>query len=107
MKFHSLSPHANFSLFLAVEVNLKILINLFENLSDPDLIRAFATVLVIRMCGEPHERTQPWFGYMPYITRETRICTSGLIKKYEFNESDLGMACGRLDTKTVKDYTTN
>ncbi|XP_019853431.1 PREDICTED: cytoplasmic dynein 1 heavy chain 1-like isoform X1 [Amphimedon queenslandica] len=110
-KLHSLSPHANFRLFLTMEINPKIPVNLLRTSQiltfEPppgikaNLIRTFATVPVTRMCREPHERARLYFllAWLHAILQERlRYAPLGWTKKYEFNESDLRMACDTLDT---------
>ncbi len=66
-----------------------------------NLIRTFSTVPATRMCKEPHERARLYFllAWLHAIIQERlRYAPLGWAKKYEFNESDLRMACDTLDT---------
>ncbi len=53
------------------------------------------------MCKEPHERARLYFllaWFHAIIQERLRYAPQGWTKKYEFNESDLKMACDTLDT---------
>ena len=53
------------------------------------------------MRKEPHERVQIYFllaWFYAIIQERLRYAPLGWAKKYEFNESDLLMACDTLDT---------
>ena len=53
------------------------------------------------MCKEPHERARLYFllaWFHAIIQERLRYAPLGWAKKYEFNESDLRMACDTLDT---------
>ena len=53
------------------------------------------------MCKEPHERARLYFllaWFHASIQERLRYAPLGWTKKYEFNESDLKMACDTLDT---------
>lgn len=66
-----------------------------------NLIRTFSTVPAPRMCKEPHERARLYFllAWLHATLQERlRYAPLGWTKKYEFNESDLKMACDTLDT---------
>ncbi len=66
-----------------------------------NLIRTFSTVPATRMCKEPHERARIYFlvaWFHAIVQERLRYAPLGWSKKYEFNESDLKMACDTLDT---------
>jgi hypothetical protein len=66
-----------------------------------NLVRTFSTVPAARMCKEPHERARLYFllaWFHAIIQERLRYAPQGWTKKYEFNESDLKMACDTLDT---------
>ena len=66
-----------------------------------NLVRTFSTVPAPRMCREPHERARLYFllaWFHATIQERLRYAPLGWTKKYEFNESDLRMACDTLDT---------
>ena len=66
-----------------------------------NLVRTFSTVPASRMCREPHERARLYFllaWFHATIQERLRYAPLGWTKKYEFNESDLRMACDTLDT---------
>ena len=57
--------------------------------------------LFLSPCQEPHERARLYFllAWLHAILQERlRYSPLGWSKKYEFNESDLRMACDTLDT---------
>ena len=66
-----------------------------------NLIRTFSTVPTTRMCKEPHERARLYFllaWLHAMIQERLHYAPLGWTKKYEFNESDLKMACDTVDT---------
>ncbi len=66
-----------------------------------NLVRTFSTVPAPRMCREPHERARLYFllaWFHATIQERLSYAPLGWTKKYEFNESDLRMACDTLDT---------
>ncbi len=66
-----------------------------------NLIRTFSTVPTTRMCKEPHERARLYFllaWLHAMIQERLHYSPLGWTKKYEFNESDLRMACDTVDT---------
>ena len=90
---------------LQVPVNLLRASRIFTFEPPPgikaNLIRTFSTVPAVRMCREPHERARLYFllAWLHAILQERlRYSPLGWAKKYEFNESDLRMACDTLDT---------
>ena len=109
-KIHSLTPHANFRLFLTMEINPKLPVNLLRAgrvfVFEPppgvkaNLLRTFSTVPAARMCRVPNERARLYFllAWLHAIVQERlRYAPLGWSKKYEFNESDLRCACDTLD----------
>jgi dynein heavy chain 1 len=110
-KLHSLQPHAAFRLFLTMEINPKLPVNLLRAgrifVFEPppgvraNLLRTFSTIPASRMCKAPNERARLYFllAWFHAITQERlRYAPLGWSKKYEFNESDLKCACDTLDT---------
>lgn len=110
-KLHSLTPHASFRLFLTMEINPKLPVNLLRAgrvfVFEPppgvraNLLRTFSTVPAARMCKAPNERARLYFllAWLHAILQERlRYAPLGWSKKYEFNESDLRCACDTLDT---------
>lgn len=110
-KLHSLQPHANFRLFLTMEINPRLPVNLLRAgrifVFEPppgvraNLLRTFSTVPAARMMKPPNERARLYFllaWFHAVIQERLRYCPLGWAKHYEFNESDLRSACDTLDT---------
>ncbi|XP_074643936.1 cytoplasmic dynein 1 heavy chain 1-like isoform X2 [Tubulanus polymorphus] len=109
-KLHSLTPHPQFRLFLTMEINPKLPVNLLRAgrvfVFEPppgvraNLLRTFSTIPATRMCKAPNERARLYFllAWFHAITQERlRYAPLGWSKKYEFNESDLRCACDTID----------
>lgn len=110
-KLHSLQPHASFRLFLTMEINPKVPVNLLRAgrifVFEPppgiraNLLRTFSTVPASRMMRAPNERARLYFllaWFHAIVQERLRYVPLGWAKHYEFNESDLRVACDTLDT---------
>lgn len=110
-KLHSLQPHAAFRLFLTMEISPRVPVNLLRAgrifVYEPppgiraNLLRTFSTVPVARMMKPPSERARLYFllaWFHAIVQERLRYVPLGWAKKYEFNESDLRVACDTLDT---------
>lgn len=110
-KMHSLQPHSGFRLFLTMEINPKVPVNLLRAgrifVFEPppgiraNLLRTFSTVPAARMMKAPSERARLYFllaWFHAIVQERLRYVPLGWAKKYEFNESDLRVACDTLDT---------
>ncbi|CAM6031851.1 unnamed protein product, partial [Sphagnum compactum] len=110
-KMHSLQPHPQFRLFLTMEINPKVPVNLLRAgrifVYEPppgiraNLLRTFSTVPPNRMMKAPSERARLYFllaWFHAIVQERLRYTPLGWAKKYEFNESDLRVACDTLDT---------
>lgn len=110
-KLHSLQPHASFRLFLTMEINPKVPVNLLRAgrifVFEPppgiraNLLRTFSTVPASRMMKPPNERARLYFllaWFHAIVQERLRYSPLGWAKYYEFNESDLRVACDTLDT---------
>ncbi|MPC14667.1 Dynein heavy chain, cytoplasmic [Portunus trituberculatus] len=110
-KLHSLHPHPQFRLFLTMEITPRLPVNLLRAgrvfVFEPppgvraNLLRTFSTVPASRMMRSPNERARLYFllAWFHAITQERlRYAPLGWAKYYEFNESDLRVACDTLDT---------
>ncbi|XP_043279701.1 dynein heavy chain, cytoplasmic isoform X3 [Venturia canescens] len=110
-KLHSLQPHAAFRLFLTMEINPKVPVNLLRAgrifVFEPppgiraNLLRTFSTVPASRMMKAPNERARLYFllaWFHAIVQERLRYSPLGWSKHYEFNESDLRVACDTLDT---------
>ncbi|XP_070608209.1 cytoplasmic dynein 1 heavy chain 1 isoform X1 [Erythrolamprus reginae] len=110
-KLHSLKPHACFRLFLTMEINPKVPVNLLRAgrifVFEPppgvkaNMLRTFSSIPVSRMCKSPNERARLYFllaWFHAIIQERLRYAPLGWSKKYEFGESDLRSACDTVDT---------
>ncbi|XP_055707524.1 dynein heavy chain, cytoplasmic isoform X3 [Phlebotomus papatasi] len=110
-KLHSLQPHAGFRLFLTMEISPRVPVNLLRAgrifVYEPppgiraNLLRTFSTVPAGRMMKQPSERARLYFllaWFHAIVQERLRYAPLGWAKKYEFNESDLRVACDTLDT---------
>ncbi|XP_050421392.1 dynein heavy chain, cytoplasmic isoform X3 [Adelges cooleyi] len=110
-KLHSLQPHTNFRLFLTMEINPGVPVNLLRAgrifVFEPppgvkaNLIRTFNTIPASRMMKVPNERARLYFllaWFHAIVQERLRYTPLGWAKHYEFNESDLRVACDTLDT---------
>ncbi|KAF5301350.1 hypothetical protein FQA39_LY10748 [Lamprigera yunnana] len=110
-KLHSLQPHAGFRLFLTMEINPKVPVNLLRAgrifVFEPppgiraNLLRTFSTIPASRMMRVPNERARLYFllaWFHAIVQERLRYTPLGWAKHYEFNESDLRVACDTLDT---------
>jgi len=110
-RLHTLTPHPGFRLFMTMEINPKVPTNLlrasriFTYEPPPgikaNLLRTFSTISAARMCQAPGERARLYFllAWLHAIVQERlRYAPLGWSKVYEFNESDLRVACDMLDT---------
>ncbi|XP_055846761.1 dynein heavy chain, cytoplasmic isoform X3 [Episyrphus balteatus] len=110
-KLHSLQPHSGFRLFLTMEISPRVPVNLLRAgrifVYEPppgiraNLLRTFSTVPATRMMKSPGERARLYFllaWFHAIVQERLRYVPLGWAKKYEFNESDLRVACDTLDT---------
>ncbi|XP_018619664.2 cytoplasmic dynein 1 heavy chain 1 isoform X1 [Scleropages formosus] len=110
-KLHSMQPHASFRLFLTMEINPKVPVNLLRAgrifVFEPppgvkaNMLRTFSSIPVARMCKAPNERARLYFllaWFHAVIQERLRYAPLGWSKKYEFGESDLRSACDTVDT---------
>ncbi|KAM4013249.1 cytoplasmic dynein 1 heavy chain 1 [Anomaloglossus baeobatrachus] len=110
-KLHSLQPHSSFRLFLTMEINPKVPVNLLRAgrifVFEPppgvkaNMLRTFSSIPVARICKSPNERARLYFllaWFHAIIQERLRYAPLGWSKKYEFGESDLRSACDTVDT---------
>ncbi|XP_075700360.1 cytoplasmic dynein 1 heavy chain 1 [Rhinoderma darwinii] len=110
-KLHSLQPHSCFRLFLTMEINPKVPVNLLRAgrifVFEPppgvkaNMLRTFSSIPVSRICKYPNERARLYFllaWFHAIIQERLRYAPLGWSKKYEFGESDLRSACDTVDT---------
>lgn len=110
-KLHTLQPHPTFRLFLTLEIHPKIPVNLLRAgrifVFEPppgikaNLLRTFSAVPAQRMMKAPGERARLYFllaWFHAVVQERLRYAPLGWSKRYEFNESDLRVACDTLDT---------
>lgn len=110
-KLHSLQPHNGFRLFLTMEISPRVPVNLLRAgrifVFEPPpgirakLLRTFSTVPPTRIMRVPSERARLYFllaWFHAIVQERLRYVPLGWAKNYEFNESDLRVACDTLDT---------
>lgn len=110
-KLHTLQTHPTFRLFLTLEIHPKVPVNLLRAgrifVFEPppgiraNLLRTFSTIPASRMMKAPNERSRLYFllsWFHAIVQERLRYCPLGWSKRYEFNESDLRVACDTLDT---------
>ncbi|CAH8838540.1 unnamed protein product [Trichobilharzia szidati] len=110
-KLHSVQPHPNFRLFLTMEINPKLPVNVLRAgrvlVFEPppgikaSLSRTFANVPASRISRAPAERARLYFllaWFNAVVQERLRYVPLGWSKRYEFNESDLKVACDTIDT---------
>ncbi|EUB63753.1 Cytoplasmic dynein 1 heavy chain [Echinococcus granulosus] len=110
-KLHSFQPHPNFRLFLTMEINPRLPVNLLRSgrvlVFEPppgikaSLLRTFANISTTRMSRAPAERSRLYFllaWFNAVVQERLRYAPLGWTKRYEFNESDLKSACDTIDT---------
>ncbi|VDO77217.1 unnamed protein product [Schistosoma curassoni] len=110
-KLHSVQPHPNFRLFLTMEINPKLPVNVLRSgrvlVFEPppgikaSLLRTFANVPASRISRAPAERARLYFllaWFNAVVQERLRYVPLGWSKRYEFNESDLKVACDTIDT---------
>lgn len=110
-KLYSLEPHSSFRLFLTLEINPKISVNLLRAgrvfVFEPppgikaNLQRTFNAIPPARMMRVPNERSKLYFlvaWFHAIVQERLRYKPLGWSKLYEFNESDLKVAISTLDT---------
>ncbi|BHF62050.1 Cytoplasmic dynein 1 heavy chain 1 [Sparganum proliferum] len=110
-KLHSFQPHPSFRLFLTMEINPKLPVNLLRTgrvfVFEPppgmkaSLLRTFANIPASKMSRAPAERSRLYFllaWFHAVVQERLRYVPLGWTKRYEFNESDLKSACDTIDT---------
>lgn len=110
-KLHTLQAHPSFRLFLTLEIHPKVPVNLLRAgrvfVFEPppgikaNLLRTFNTIQPSRMMKLPTERSRLYFllaWFHAIVQERLRYAPLGWSKRYEFNESDLRVACDTLDT---------
>lgn len=110
-KIHSLQAHPSFRLFLTMEINPKLPVNLLRAgrvfVFEPppgikaNLLRTLSSISNQRMSKEPVERSRLYFqlAWLNAIVQERlRYVPLGYSKKYEFGESDFKCALDTIDT---------
>ncbi|THD25348.1 Dynein heavy chain 1 cytosolic [Fasciola hepatica] len=110
-KLHNVQPHPNFRLFLTMEINPKLPVNLLRAgrvfVFEPppgiksSLLRTFANIPNNRISRAPAERSRLYFllaWFNAVVQERLRYVPLGWSKRYEFTESDLKVACDTIDT---------
>lgn len=107
---YSLKPHANFRLFLTMETNPKVPVNVIRMsrvlmFEPPPGIKAnlhetLSSIAPVRVAKGPNERARLYFllGWLHSVVQERlRYSPIGWTKMYEFNDSDHEMALSTID----------
>ncbi|ORX61965.1 dynein heavy chain [Hesseltinella vesiculosa] len=109
-KLHSMKPHPNFRLFLTMETNPKVPVNLLRMsrvlMFEPppgikaNLLESLRTIPHARLSRGPTERTRLYFmlAWLHAVVQERlRYVPLGWTKIYEFNDSDQDCALSTID----------
>lgn len=111
-KIHTLQPHPAFRLFLTMEINPKVPVNLLRAgrifVFEPppgvraNLLSTFNRIATPqRVQKAPAERARLYFllaWFHAVVQERLRYAPLGWSKVYEFNDSDLRCACDTIDT---------
>ncbi|CAG8531180.1 10166_t:CDS:10, partial [Acaulospora colombiana] len=109
-KLHSMKPHSNFRLFLTMETNPKVPVNLLRMsrilLFEPppgikaNLFDSLKSIAPSRLAKGPTERVRLYFmlSWLHAVVQERlRYVPLGWTKIYEFNDSDQDFAINTID----------
>ncbi|XP_004348847.1 dynein heavy chain [Capsaspora owczarzaki ATCC 30864] len=110
-KMHAVTAHANFRLFLTMEIHPKTPLSLVRQSRafmfelppgiKANMLRTFSSVPSARMAAQPTERARLYFltaWFHAVVQERLRYAPLGWSKKYEFTETDLRGAIDTLDT---------
>ncbi|RKP08503.1 dynein heavy chain [Thamnocephalis sphaerospora] len=94
-RLHSLKPHRSFRLFLTMETNPKVPVNLLR------MSRSLRSIPAARLSKGPTERARLYFllAWLHAVVQERlRYVPIGWTKIYEFNDSDQDCALNTIDS---------
>jgi len=110
-KLQTLNPHRNFRLFLTMEANLSIPVNILRQsrliMNEPppgvkaNLLDSLRTITPQRLSQGPAEKVRLYFllaWFHAVIQERLRYVPLGWSKSYDFNDSDMAAAFGTIDT---------
>jgi dynein heavy chain 1 len=110
-KIQTLSPHRNFRLFLTMEANPSIPVNILRQsrliMNEPppgvkaNLLDSLRTITPQRLSQGPAEKVRLYFllaWFHAVVQERLRYVPLGWTKAYDFNDSDMASAFGTIDT---------
>jgi dynein heavy chain 1, cytosolic len=110
-KLQTLNPHRNFRLFLTLEANPSIPVNILRQsriiMNEPlpgikaNLLDSLGSITSQRLAQGPAEKIRLYFllaWFHAVVQERLRYVPLGWSKVYDFNDSDMSSACGTIDT---------
>ncbi|KAH8834765.1 dynein heavy chain protein 1 [Flagelloscypha sp. PMI_526] len=110
-KLQSLNPHRNFRLFLTMEANPSIPVNILRQsrliMNEPppgvkaNLLDSLRGISASRLANGPNEKIRLYFllsWFHAVVQERLRYAPLGWSKSYDFNDSDLASAFNTIDT---------
>ena len=110
-KLQTLSPHRNFRLFLTMEANPSIPVNILRQsriiMNEPppgikaNLLDSLGSIPPQRLAQGPAEKVRLYFllaWFHAVVQERLRYVPLGWSKTYDFNDSDMAAAFGTIDT---------
>jgi dynein heavy chain 1 len=110
-KLQTLNPHRSFRLFLTMENNLSIPVNILRQsrliMNEPppgvkaNLLDSLRTITPQRLSQGPAEKVRLYFllaWFHAVVQERLRYVPLGWSKTYDFNDSDMAAAFGTIDT---------
>lgn len=110
-KLQTLNPHRNFRLFLTMEANPAIPVNILRQsrliMNEPppgvkaNLLDSLRTITPQRLSQGPAEKVRLYFllaWFHAVVQERLRYVPLGWSKSYDFNDSDMASAFGTIDT---------
>ncbi|KDQ54817.1 hypothetical protein JAAARDRAFT_37924 [Jaapia argillacea MUCL 33604] len=110
-KLQTLNPHRNFRLFLTMEANPSIPVNILRQsriiMNEPppgikaNLLDSLRSISIPRLSQGPAEKVRLYFllaWFHAVVQERLRYVPLGWSKTYDFNDSDMSSAFGTIDT---------
>ncbi|RXW18442.1 hypothetical protein EST38_g7401 [Candolleomyces aberdarensis] len=110
-KLQTLNPHPNFRLFLTLEINPSIPVNILRQsrliMNEPppgvkaNLVDSLRSIAPTRLSQGPAEKVRLYFllaWFHAVVQERLRYAPLGWSKVYDFNDSDMSSAFGTIDT---------